>query len=247
MAFARGQDALEQQLQEERLARLCDDNAFVNVEEVLKRQRCAGAAVGAADVEVNFLEPSGTPSAAPPRVHLSRCLMEQHRAYLKAFDGDRRDHKKEEGASSTVSSSAASSEADGVDTTTNRGKRARDGERQSSERKRRVRGELHGGSVPVRGVSFDGVQPLGDVGRECHNLSAWCQSRRRFPSEPSVLPAPSYAAMAAPPPLHSGGYHLCAVCLLPASYRCVRCRRALFCSIGCHVTHDATRCMKFIV
>lgn len=41
--------------------------------------------------------------------------------------------------------------------------------------------------------------------------------------------------------------HLCSVCLLPAAYRCLRCGTALFCSIDCHVVHDATRCMKFIV
>ncbi|KPI82821.1 hypothetical protein ABL78_8165 [Leptomonas seymouri] len=42
-------------------------------------------------------------------------------------------------------------------------------------------------------------------------------------------------------------HHLCSVCMLPASYRCVRCRVALFCSIECHVMHDATRCLKFTV
>ncbi|KPA77059.1 hypothetical protein ABB37_07396 [Leptomonas pyrrhocoris] len=42
-------------------------------------------------------------------------------------------------------------------------------------------------------------------------------------------------------------HHLCSVCMLPASYRCVRCRVALFCSIECHVVHDATRCLKFTV
>lgn len=40
-------------------------------------------------------------------------------------------------------------------------------------------------------------------------------------------------------------HHLCSVCWLPAAYRCVRCRTALFCSISCHVVHDATRCLKF--
>ncbi|CBZ24553.1 conserved hypothetical protein [Leishmania mexicana MHOM/GT/2001/U1103] len=42
-------------------------------------------------------------------------------------------------------------------------------------------------------------------------------------------------------------HHLCSVCMLPASYRCLRCRTALFCSIDCHVLHDATRCLKFTV
>lgn len=40
-------------------------------------------------------------------------------------------------------------------------------------------------------------------------------------------------------------HHLCSVCMLPASYRCLRCRTALFCSVECHVLHDATRCLKF--
>jgi zinc finger HIT domain-containing protein 1 len=40
-------------------------------------------------------------------------------------------------------------------------------------------------------------------------------------------------------------HHLCSVCMLPAAYRCARCRVALFCSIECHVMHDATRCLKF--
>ncbi|KAG5510147.1 hypothetical protein JKF63_07043 [Porcisia hertigi] len=44
-----------------------------------------------------------------------------------------------------------------------------------------------------------------------------------------------------------GHHHLCSVCMLPASYRCLRCRTALFCSIDCHVLHDATRCLKFTV
>ncbi|KAG5484780.1 hypothetical protein LSCM1_06605 [Leishmania martiniquensis] len=42
-------------------------------------------------------------------------------------------------------------------------------------------------------------------------------------------------------------HHLCSVCMLPAAYRCCRCRTALFCSIDCHVLHDATRCLKFTV
>lgn len=42
-------------------------------------------------------------------------------------------------------------------------------------------------------------------------------------------------------------HHLCSVCMLPAAYRCVRCRTAFFCSISCHVLHDATRCLKFTV
>ncbi|RNF08090.1 hypothetical protein TraAM80_03002 [Trypanosoma rangeli] len=171
--------------------------------------------------------------------------MEQHRAYLKALEGDRRNHK-EDGASSSGSSSLSTSEAGAVGTTTNRVKRAHDGERRPSERRKRVRGETHDGGGHISGVPPDRVQTASDVGRECHNLSAWFRSRRTFPLE-STLPTPSYMEMAAPPPLYTGGYHLCSVCLLPASYKCVRCRRALFCSIGCHVTHDATRCMKFIV
>lgn len=54
------------------------------------------------------------------------------------------------------------------------------------------------------------------------------------------------------PPLLEGiswakEHHLCSVCMLPAAYRCARCRTALFCSIDCHVMHDATRCLKFTV
>ncbi|EKF39297.1 hypothetical protein MOQ_000482 [Trypanosoma cruzi marinkellei] len=252
MVFGNAQDIFAQSLQEERLAKLCDDNAFVNVAEVFKRQRRDGAPVNAVDIEVNFLEPSADFSSAPPRVHLSRCLMEQHRAYTRALEEDRRDHKKEDGASaagpssSSSSSSYSSSEDGDTDTTTNRVKRPRDFERRSRGRKKQARGELQDVSVHANKISVNLVQTVSDVGRERRNLGGWLQSRRSVPLELTV-PGPSYMAMAAPPPLHVGGYHLCSVCLLPASYKCVRCRGALFCSIKCHVTHDATRCMKFIV
>ncbi|CCW68360.1 unnamed protein product [Phytomonas sp. Hart1] len=73
---------------------------------------------------------------------------------------------------------------------------------------------------------------------------------------------PSYIAMTSPSPLSPSSsasrgrvkkvtgchtHHLCSVCLLPAAYRCARCRYALFCSIKCHVSHDATRCLKYTV
>ncbi|CCW63512.1 unnamed protein product [Phytomonas sp. EM1] len=83
---------------------------------------------------------------------------------------------------------------------------------------------------------------------------------------PSVLRfltgCPSYTAMTSPSPLSMSSseskgwvkevpgchtHHLCSVCLLPAVYRCARCRSALFCSIKCHVAHEATRCMKYTV
>lgn len=42
-------------------------------------------------------------------------------------------------------------------------------------------------------------------------------------------------------------HHLCSVCLLPAQYRCNRCRSALFCSEDCHSTHESARCLKYTV
>ncbi|CAD2222769.1 HIT zinc finger containing protein, putative [Angomonas deanei] len=50
-------------------------------------------------------------------------------------------------------------------------------------------------------------------------------------------------------PMQAGrqSHHLCGVCMKRAKYRCVRCRQALFCSIECHVAHEATRCLKYTV
>lgn len=90
-----------------------------------------------------------------------------------------------------------------------------------------------------------------------HALSASYQSSRELLfDEVRRRPRSEVEACAARPachklprrlPVSKGGNHLCSVCMLPAPYRCVRCRGALFCSIDCHVIHDATRCLKFTV
>jgi zinc finger HIT domain-containing protein 1 len=43
-----------------------------------------------------------------------------------------------------------------------------------------------------------------------------------------------------------GGNHLCSVCLMPAPYRCARCKTAVFCSIRCSDIHEDTRCLKHL-
>ncbi|KEG06778.1 hypothetical protein DQ04_12281000 [Trypanosoma grayi] len=253
MGFPRGNDAIVQQLQEDRLAKLCDDNAFVNVAEVLRRQRRDGAPGGVADVDMDFLEPSASPTAVPPRIHLSRFLLEQHRAYLKALEEEQREEKKEGGASAPASSSASvvSSVGDVLEAASERGKRLRGIDHRCGEGMKRTRKEPHGEdeyddcSSSGGGVE-KGAVVAGHLGREYRSLRAWLQSRRLDLTDTPAV-APGFMAMTAPPPAHTGGYHLCSVCLLPANYKCVRCRRALFCSIECHVVHEATRCMKFIV
>lgn len=42
-------------------------------------------------------------------------------------------------------------------------------------------------------------------------------------------------------------HRLCSVCLLPAQYRCNRCRSALFCGEDCHSAHESARCLKYTV
>ncbi|ORC88506.1 uncharacterized protein TM35_000161440 [Trypanosoma theileri] len=243
MANSHTPDAVAQQLQEERLARLCDDNAFVNVAEVLRRQRRDGAPAGNAETEAEFLEPSALPGAGPARLHLSRALLEQHRAYLKALEGGRDGGVDATTASSTASAESSSGE---EESTSGRGRRPHGGEHRRGEGKKRMRKETEQTDVRVSKVMDSSLAVSRQMEQEYQSVRTWSQQRRVPPLE-LASPMPSYISMAAPPPTHTGGYHLCSVCLLPAGYKCLRCRRALFCSIECHVMHEATRCLKFIV
>ncbi|KAH9599808.1 hypothetical protein LSM04_006664 [Trypanosoma melophagium] len=239
MALSHTPDAMAQQLQEDRLARLCDDNAFVNVVEVLRRQRRDGAPAGAAETEAEFLELSAVAGAGPARLHLSRAFLEQHRAYLKALEGA--------ADATAVSPNASSESSSGEETSTaGRGRRPQGGEPRRGEGKKRVRKEIEQTENWDNEVMDSSVAVARRMEKEYQGIRTWSQQRRAPPTESST-PMPSYMAMAAPPPTHMGGYHLCSVCLLPAGYKCMRCRRAFFCSIGCHVMHDATRCLKFMV
>nr|CCC95257.1 unnamed protein product [Trypanosoma congolense IL3000] len=258
MTSSRTHNALAHQLQEERLEKLCDDNAFVNVADVLRRRKHDAFPADGNSTEVDFFEVGTTSATAPPRIHLTRFLLEQHRSYLKAMglDEDEKQHcdSKAGGDSSSVStwSSAASSEKSEIVSTSRRGKRGRKRGRSKYGKGRKASQQVPNDSAPPNREDNNrntvniasGDSSL--LAWECRYIRDWCHAQKVGSAEVQV-PTVSYTSMTAPPPLHAGGHHLCSVCLLPAGYRCVRCRRALFCSIECHVVHEATRCMKFIV
>ncbi|EAN79591.1 HIT zinc finger, putative [Trypanosoma equiperdum] len=257
MVGPRIRNTYAQQLQEERLEKLCDDNAFVNVTDVLRRQRRDAPPANGVASETEFLEESVASATAPSRIHLSRFILEQHRTYLKAMglNEDEKQHRetKAEGDSSSVStwSSAASSEKDELVAPPVRGKRMRRDAKPHAEKDKRSGrrtscGSASGNNDDIECDKDSTTASSDDLARECQYIRSWLLAQGLNSSELRVPPV-SYASMTAPPPAHAGGHHLCSVCLLPAGYRCVRCRTALFCSIECHVVHEATRCMKFIV
>ncbi|KAG8345492.1 HIT zinc finger [Trypanosoma vivax] len=253
------QETFSRQLQDERLQRLCDDNAFVNVAEVLRRHPREANTARSSNVEIDFLDPGCSAAAAPPRVHLNRFFLDQHRAYLKALgieeDGKQRQcGDKASRESSLVSSwsSAASSEVCKHESAVVRHKRQRgcgNGNVAKSKKGSRMTSGSSVGLLPVvsdESARRSGATVLGCLDREYEEACSWYFTQHNAVADIGE-PSPSFVSLTAPPPFHAGGYHLCSVCLLPANYRCVRCRRALFCSIECHVLHEATRCMKFIV
>lgn len=251
---------------QQRLQQLTEDNAFINVNDVLK------------DEVSGSLHSSGKNDIAPFiddgryhwkktwkskdvnfRCNITAALLEQHKGYLSRVEEQSQDTfgtKIKQGSKSN----------ENVDDY-------------------RLAERLHEGELSSAYLSAENDAPEVELGNEQKLLECWkylmLNGDKPLPISSSSFfrsivqhctHCPSFEAMTATPinrskksfsellvkkkklfvsrgfvrngPIH---HSLCSVCRLPAQYRCARCRKSMFCSIECHTTHDTTRCLKHIV
>ncbi len=234
---------------------LLDDNALVDVCQTLRRANPTLIATGAAATNETdifghsaVLRPvahrgssgsvkrSGGSSgslagtARSARTNLSRALEEQHEAYLRAIveshqslplnaAGARKKSRKDVPSASTSKPAV-------VDVTDARA------------------------SVATTAAKDSVVWAIFSRRMEMEqrlSLATYSSTELEAPRVPSfyAMTGSSSEAVSAGCPSNKGN-HLCSVCLLPAPYRCDRCRTALFCSVRCSDIHDGTRCQKFL-
>lgn len=252
-----------------RLEQLNDDNAFVNVNDILKSDGLENpsSSLNKNDCTSSFLQTEvgkQKPSRSGVidvnvRVNITAALTEQHNKYL-LWLGDHACKRKQ-----TLL---------------------------------RQREQYNSNPQVTKKIEVDDMEPpsqlcsektgLNELQRELRILETWKYGmihknfeKRGEPSPSSLenfteihITCPSFEAMTAPSIRRSfrnqhflirpkkaftilgtrkwidlGALHhkVCSICFLPASYKCVRCQNAFFCSAECHRTHDATRCLKFIV
>lgn len=221
----------------QRLLQLSDDNAFVNVNEVLKQE---GVSVVSNEVPVSLLasmqkDGKGGRDESSFRFNSNAAIAEQHRSYL-AF----------------ISS-------------LNSRKRRRNTEDDEDE-KEKVSANREVGST-LKLIPLSSTEAIEEEAqRTASILELWRMfmtakdAKEKAPSAALqyYTTCPSFEGMTAPAInrtravgkcIHMGvrSHHSCSVCMLPAKYRCSRCRTALFCSPECHTSHEATRCLRFTV
>lgn len=252
-----------------RLEQLNDDNAFVNVNDVLKsdglenpssslnQKNCTSSFL---HMEVGKQKPSRSGvTDANMRVNITAALTEQHNKYLLWLG----DHAYKQ-------------------------KRTLLRQREQYDGNHNVKRKFEIDDMELPSQLWTEKACLNELQRELKILETWKYDmihkkiEKRSESSRSSLEnfaevhitCPSFEAMTAPSIRRSfksnyflkgpkkafirsgsrkwidfGALHhkVCSICLLPAAYKCVRCQKAFFCSAECHRTHDAARCLKFLV
>lgn len=254
-----------------RLDQLTDDNAFVHVQDVLRHKGVGtpSSRSSARDSTFSFLNleevhqkplRSGVADIGV-RVNITGALSEQHSKFLSWLS----DHGRKPKRSSLFQRDYS---------VNGRGKKERrlkfddmeeplnlsteEGCACELERERRVLeawkySMIHGNQGKIKGPSSSpSFQKFIEVHTTCPSFEAMTAPRiRRSPKCQYFLQPKKKSGFLFGSrkfvPLGALHHKVCSVCLLPSSYKCVRCQKAFFCSMDCHHLHDATRCLKFTV
>lgn len=232
-----------------RIEALTEDNAFVNVLDVLKPD--TQGSDRSSDMTSPFLEREDKGKRRGPldfrsRVNISAALSEQHRSYLQWIKTiPALKHKRH----------AKTEDRRGKLLTLKRENIALDDKVAVEAEEFRELGVLEAWKREMLSGNTDGAdESVIQLLTACPSFEAMTAPciARWAPTSSKINKKNREEVEYGMPLAHTinGGMsrqHLCGVCLLPASYRCSRCRRSLFCSSGCFKKHDSTRCMKFTI
>jgi hypothetical protein len=229
------------------LRELESDNAFVVVDQVLNKSARRTHGSDAGDIPAKdailgeLVDRSGphttsrstslaNPMSPRPRLNLARLLKQQHEDYLKEV---------ELRAQAVGNGGEATGE--------RRVKRTR--KEAESPPSADIPGDSQTLSAHIGFLQRSSGVSLEDREHQSHELALlatvqWYEGQKNHGMFDGALRV-SYLSMTAGPSTSKGHRH-CAVCLLPASYRCARCTAVLLCSVKCCEIHDATRCLKFV-
>lgn len=251
-----------------RLEQLTDDNAFISVHDVMDHNRVRNfSTTPSRDSTYSFLNLEETQQKTSRsgvtdlgvRVNITAALAEQHAKYFSWLE----EHKRKGKPSSSLKRDQFNdhlkkfrkSKVDDMKSPSNL--LTEDGCRLELQREKEVLeawkyAMIHGNHRETKGSPSSSFQNFIEVHTTCPSFEAMTAPSVRRPSKYQYfLPAKKRKGFLPGTrkfvPLGILRHKVCSICLLPAEYKCVRCRRAFFCSIECHRAHEATRCLKFTV
>ena len=183
-----------------------------------------------------------------PRTNLTRAFQEQHALYLSRLEGALQEPFETQGSSSTKQQQQQPPA--NANATQPRKKGRKEGQSQRPPTT----------SVHNNIDSSSADHGSAEAAAAWHLFSHWLATEDKLSLETAkdeeIHRVPSHLAILATTSAPTSsralektnrrGNHLCSVCLLPATYRCERCRSALFCSVRCGDVHEGTRCQKFL-
>ena len=179
-----------------------------------------------------------------PRTNLTRAFQEQHALYLSRLEGALQEPFETQGSSSAKQQQQQPPA--NANATQPRKKGRKEGQSQRPP------------TTAVHNIdSSSADHGSAEAAAAWHLFSHWLATEDKLSLETAkdeeIHRVPSHLAILATTSaptssraLEKTGNHLCSVCLLPAPYRCERCRSALFCSVRCGDVHEGTRCQKFL-